>query len=178
MDPDGSIFAQVGHNLIFKEFASGVHGPTNITAVSSGGYVTSQSSAYSNDATSWGVWKLFDCNSSSMWYTEPTVELYSTSTGAYLGTSSLVVDGTEHKDAWVRLQFPAATSLFAYTIRPSGAFSARAPTSFIVAVSSDGVTYTMWDNRTVQDWPNATTQTFTPSSPANSVLFVQLVCKT
>jgi hypothetical protein len=86
-------------------------------------------------------WSLFDKNDST--YYIGTSASYNTNTGAYLGSNSTTISSVSVLGEWVQLQSPVSFILRNYTITSRPNLTSQAPTTFWIAGSNDGMT---WSN--------------------------------
>jgi hypothetical protein len=86
-------------------------------------------------------WVLFDKNDST--YYIGTSASYNTNTGAYLGSNSTTISTVSVLGEWVQLQSPVSFILRNYTITSRPNLTSQAPTTFWIAGSNDGTT---WSN--------------------------------
>ena len=86
-------------------------------------------------------WVLFDKNDST--YYIGTSASYNTNTGAYLGSNSTTISSVSVLGEWVQLQSPVSFILRNYTITSRPNLTSQAPTTFWIAGSNDGTT---WSN--------------------------------
>jgi hypothetical protein len=93
--------------------------------------------------------------------------LYNSTTGAYIGSVSTLVSGSNYSGEWLQVQFPASFSLQTYSVsaRP-GYETQESPKSFILAGSRTGTTWVLLDSRSNLTWDsNNRTRSFTITNP-------------
>ena len=153
---------------------------SNTTVVSgqlygNGTYVTKSSNGYINMATSTtqAEFRAFDYNTGSYW--EENYILggsYSVNTGDLLFPTQYetTVSGATAQGNWLQIQLPSAMTLRNYTIVPRSTFEYRSPSTFWIAGSTDGTT---WSNVHFQSgiigYANPDGISFTVPTTSNSV---------
>ena len=153
---------------------------SNTTVVSgqlygNGTYVTKSSNGYINMATSTtqAEFRAFDYTTSSYW--EENYILggsYSVNTGDLLFPTQYetTVSGATAQGNWLQIQLPSAMTLRNYTIVPRSTFEYRSPSTFWIAGSTDGTT---WSNVHFQSgiigYANPDGRSFTVPITSNSV---------
>ena len=106
------------------------------------GNIVASSSSSGDSSTASASYTAFDNNTSTYWGTTST--LYSTS-GVYTGSTTTTVSSVSKSGEWLQLRIPTASVLryFSLTGRNDPAlYQSRFPSSFIVAGSNDGSTWT------------------------------------
>jgi hypothetical protein len=124
-----------------------------------GTYVASASSVV--DATE-DSWMPFDDSMTTRW-TDSSSLLYNN--GAYAGSKTTTIDGTSHGGEWLQLQLPAPITINMYSFRTHPTDPARGPTSWVLAGSTDGSTWSLIDLRTGVASTNATVYTYVVLNP-------------
>lgn len=118
------------------------YGTNNVT------YIASASSQ--NTSLNQYAYNAFDCNLGSVWTT--STASYNITAGTYSGAVSTTIDSTSYLGEWVQLQLPYGMQLSKYTINgSSNAYSNllyRAPSTFKIAGSTNGTTWTTVDTQT------------------------------
>jgi hypothetical protein len=112
----------------------------NSTTLSDGTYVASAS----NTGSTTQPYYAFTNTLSDIW---GELTSYSTS-GIYVGSVSTTVSGTAYTGEWLQLQLPNAITLYSYTLagrQDQQLFAFRTPTSFIIAGSNNGSTWSLVD---------------------------------
>jgi hypothetical protein len=120
--------------------------PTALTGPTTGSYVASSSSFLSSDPNS-VAWRAFD-KSTGTYFSSASV--YNTTNGIYVGDVTTTVHGVQVKGDWLQLQLPSAMLLRGYRMTPRMILSyglTRLPTTFVLAGSNDGTTWTQVDAR-------------------------------
>jgi len=130
-------------------------------------------SASSQASTSEGVFAAFNMSGNYQQYTTlNATDPYSTSTGAYTGSTSTTVSGTAYTGAWIQLQLP-------YAIYPTGFFKLSTPDrnelSYVFAGSNNGTTWTLLYSDTELAYTTARTITFNSTA---SYSYYRLIART
>jgi hypothetical protein len=97
--------------------------------------------SFSPTSSAGSSWVLFDKNDST--YYIGTSASYNTNTGVYLGSNSTTISSVSVLGEWVQLQSPVSFILRNYTITSRPNLTSQAPTTFWIAGSNDGTT---WSN--------------------------------
>jgi Concanavalin A-like lectin/glucanases superfamily len=112
-----------------------------MTANTTSGFTASASSSY--NASLFPLYTIFDRNTSTF-HAGASVYSY----GSYIGSVSTVVAGVTVVGEWVQIQVPVATRLTRYGFVPRSGFTHRVPGQFVVAGSTNGVSWSLIDQRT------------------------------
>jgi hypothetical protein len=128
--------------------------------------LVSDNNTYTATASSIGVgqqpWNAFETNRSGYFSN------YLYSGGNYTGSVSTVVSETTYNGEWLQLQLPAPQALAQYTLRPNDnpTFTTNMASSWVVAGSTDGTTWTLIDTQSNITWPNSAAKTYTVTGSA------------
>ena len=107
-----------------------------------GTYNTSASAVFNGSEDAWNA---FDANTSITQWTTP-LNRYDGS-GNYVSSATTTIDSVSYSGEWLQIQMPSATQLTRYEIYPRSISISRAPSTFYIAGSNDGSTWTMIDSR-------------------------------
>jgi hypothetical protein len=146
----------------------------NTTTLSDGVYIASAS----NSGNSTNPYYVFDNSLGSFW---GELTSYNTS-GSYTGAISTTVSGTSYLGEWIQLQLPNPINLYSYTLigrQDQYLYQWRTPSSFVVAGSNDGSTWSLVDNVLVSNFASqfdGNTNNFICSSGnTNSYTYFRLI---
>jgi len=156
-----------------------------MTAASSGGCVASASSVYASeliDGKGWEAFRAFDKA-----YVYNNTDVFSTwhsgvlsnnayTNGVYTGTTSTTVSGSAVAGEWLQIQLPGALAITSHALAPRNGIGDRLPTSYVLAGSNDGVTWTSVDARTgISGYMSNIFTTFTISSNTTAYAYYRLI---
>ena len=139
------------------------------TFTSGGETFTASASSFFLATTNEAAWRAFSGASTSgvtgtnvnAW-TANTGFYSGSSSGAYTGTSSTTVDGAAIRGEWLQLQSTVQHTLGSFSIMASYGSPLRAPRSFVLAGSNDGVTWTtLQEVSGVASWTANQVRTYT-----------------
>ena len=153
---------------------------SNTTVVSgqlygNGTYVTQSANGYVNmgSSTSQAEFRAFDYNTGSYWEENyPLGGSYIANTGVLVNPTQYqtTVSGATAQGNWLQIQLPTAMTLRNYQIVPRSTFEYRCPSTFWIAGSNDGTT---WSNVHFQSgitgYVNPVGISFTVPTTSNSV---------
>jgi hypothetical protein len=100
------------------------------------------------------------------------------SSGTYTGSASTTVSGSAVTGEWLQLLYPYSFSLASYMVTNSSS-TAQVPTSWVVAGSTNGSTWTLVDAQSAVSWAFVgQTQTYTPAPSAAQYSYFRFIAKT
>lgn len=138
-------------SVLVASAGSTVYPTVVMSAPSTSGYTASDSGNYLNANP---PYRAFDNDGNSYWLSTGT---YSSTDGAYSGSSSTLVDGSPVAGEWIQLQLPLTVALTSYATTVTNV--ARGPSAWTLAGSSDGASWFLVDSKTGVTWSALTKST-------------------
>ena len=134
----------------------------------SSGYKASQSSAYTNNETTYGAWAAFDQNPQTYWHSNT---LYNPATGAYQGSAN--ANGVNGE--YIKIELPSAVKVLQYSISPRlDVITVRSPNSWYFFGYKSGQ-WTQLDRQVSQQFVSSTPRTYTISNPDSYTAYLIVV---
>jgi hypothetical protein len=115
---------------------------SNINTLLNGSFIASASS---NFTSSEGYRSFLGIQSGTTAWITSTASYNTTSPGTYIGSSvNTTISGTQYNGEWLQIQIPNTLSIRSFIIYPQNTsnFYGRAPSTFVLAGSNDGSTWT------------------------------------
>ena len=148
------------------------------TALTDGTYTASASFEYSHAYKAFNS-KWYDQNQG--WSCQDDADtMYSATTGQYIGSTQTMVDGTAQPGEWLQLVLPVAIMLKSYSLSPvldftTMRYQSRMPSVWIVAGSTDGVTWATVDARATVDWISNDARIFMTTNASTAYKYYRLI---
>ena len=141
-----------------------------MTSDSTSGFVASASSIYGGN----NPYQAFNADQTTFWHSNPVY-----TTGIYSGTvTTSTVSAGSVAGEWLQIKVPTATKLLGYSISPRTTYTSRCPTDFTLLGSSDGVTWSVLDQRrsvAQSSYVYDQDTQFTPPPTGNTYTYFRLV---